>query len=219
MIAALNLHTVLYACLLRPVSAPEPAPEPKSVFGEELDCKESSFSVKGCNIMQACNLFLMKNFYFDLFLIHVFLFGLALSIAFVHMGAYAIEVGLTHDKAVSLFFICGIANTLARPLPGFLTKIFSPQVLQVAATGLYSICLFIFPFSRSYVIFAMIATFMGLAFGIYGPLLIQVTLQMMGLSKLASAFGYVCLGSATGLLIGAPLAGKIFNSFYLDVFE
>ena len=219
MIAALNLHTVLYACLLRPVSAPESASESKTVDAEELNCKESSLSVKGCNIMQTCNLFLMKNFYFDLFLIHNFLFGLALSIAFVHMGAYAIEVGLTHDEATTLFLICGIANTLARPLSGILTKIFSPVVLHVVATGLYSICLFIFPFSRGYVIFAMITTFMGLAFGIIGPSVFQVTLQIMGLWKLASAFGYVCLASAIGLLIGAPLAGKIFNRLYLDVFE
>ena len=219
MIAALNLHTILYACLLRPISAPESASESKSVDPEELGCKESGLSVKGCNIMQTCNLFLMKNFYFDLFLIHNFLFGLALSIAFVHMGAYAIEVGLTHDKAATLFFICGIANTLARPISGFLTNIFSPLVLYVAATGSYSICLFIFPFSKGYMMFAMIATFMGLAFGINGPLVFQVTLQIMGLWKLASAFGYVCLASATGLLIGAPLAGKVSNRLYLDVFE
>ena len=59
---------------------------------------------------------------------------------------------------------------------------------------------------------------MGLAFGIYGPLVFQVTLKIMGLWKLASAFGYVCLGSATGLLIGAPLAGvKGWNNIIIAV--
>ena len=211
MVAGLYSHSMIFACLLRP--NPTYLSQTVNVFDEfKEENSEKSDCKNGLPGRGACNLFLLKDIYFGVFMIHQILFSFGTSIIFIHMGAYAVTKGYSEDQAAMLFFMFGIPSATMRPLMGLLaqSKCLGTCLIYFIALNLCSACTILYPLGTNYAMLGTSATLNGVFYSSFGALPPIITVQLVGVERLAPAYGYVCVFGAIGLFAGGPFAGRYF---------
>ena len=156
--------------------------------------------------------------------INIILFCFGQSIVFTHIAAFAISKGFTQLQSSSLISVLGVSNTTGRILLGIVATI--PRVnvnilhiVLIILSGLFTLCC---TFWQQYYALVSLLTLLGIALSEYGPVLCEVTVNIVGVPKFARGYGFLLVSMAIGTLLGAPLAGKLYdltqvyeNSFYL----
>nr|CAD7432758.1 unnamed protein product [Timema monikensis] len=143
------------------------------------------------------------------------LFGImGLYIPFFFLVDAAIKDGIEPKAAAFLLSIIGITNTLGRVICGYVADF--PWVNSVL---LNNICLLIttisiasMPFCESYTSYIIMAIVFGIAISGYVSLTSIILVDLLGLNKLTSAFGLLLLFRGTAAIIGAPLAGAVYDA-------
>ena len=157
--------------------------------------------------------------------INIILFCFGQSIVFTHIAAFAISKGFTQLQSSSLISVIGVSNTIGRIILGIIANI--PQVsvnllhiVLIAMCGLFTLCC---TFWQQYYALVSLMTLLGIALSEYGPVLCEVAVGIIGVPDFAYGYGFLLVSMAIGTLLGAPLAGKLYdltkvyeNSFYLS---
>ena len=134
-----------------------------------------------------------------------------LSVVYVHLAAFAEASGISDDNSAMLLSVIGISNLVGRLLIGgvsshprlnvFLTYSVSFMIGGMAAT--------FFPVLRmSYPAMIVLSVLFGFFTASFGALLPALLIEILGLHRLAGAYGYLLLFMAVGQVIGGPIAGR-----------
>lgn len=156
------------------------------------------------------NLFLFKNLTFILLCLSNFGLCFGISVVYIHLAAYSTSKGADNDKSALLFTAMGISNFIGRLLLGFISQLNYIQNLSlytviITTTGIACACV---PLYSSYYWLIGFASVYGFLTAVNGSVLIHAIMEVVGDQHLASGYGYLLIFSATGVLLGAPVAGK-----------
>ena len=214
--AGLVLHIMVFASVYRPApkrhstrgdSHALPGTHPKGSFEEDATEK---VVIKGTRRIRL-NLFVFREIGFMLFWVNNCLFSFGLSVMNVHLGSYAVHLGFSEDQAAMLFFASGVASSIGRVIFGFLAQIPALGSLKLYTLAVFLcgiVCIF-FPFAKDYQMLVVCASFYGFFMASYGTLPPQITVELLGVDLLPSAYGHICVADAIGYLIGGPCAGTL----------
>ncbi|XP_015120902.1 monocarboxylate transporter 4 isoform X2 [Diachasma alloeum] len=141
-------------------------------------------------------------------------FGMAgLYIPFFYLVDAAVAKGIPKSSASLLLSIIGITNTVGRIVCGFVADF--PQVDSLL---LNNICLLIStvavtatPLCSSFPAYIVMSVFFGIAISGYISLTSIILVDLLGLDKLTNAFGLLILFRGAAAIVGAPLAGCIYD--------
>jgi len=158
---------------------------------------------------------LMKNPVF-LFIAISNVFGmLGFYIPFVFLIDAAVKQGVDKENAALLLSIIGITNTIGRVGSGMLSDL--PQVNSLFMNNmcilLSGLSVAVVPFCTSFYSFVAVALFFGLFVSGYVSLTSIILVDLLGLDNLTNAFGLLILFRGTAGIVGAPLAGAVFDKF------
>ncbi|XP_014667422.1 PREDICTED: monocarboxylate transporter 13-like [Priapulus caudatus] len=144
------------------------------------------------------------------------LFCIALSIAYVHLPAYAHSVGHTEQLASMLISVIGVSNCVGRITFGFMAhhpKV-SAQTLYVSAFGAIGVATFFVPASTYYGYIVAYCVILGFFSATFGALLPPLLVQFLGLHRMANGYGFLLVYEAVGTLFGAPAAGMMYDAVH-----
>lgn len=167
---------------------------------------------------------LLKSPTFILMCLAGFLTFMGFFVPFVYLSDFARSVGVEKDQAAFLLSIIGIANTVGRVFCGWVTDL--PQVKAIyinngslLIAGGTTIAL---PFMTIYGVQVAYSLIFGLAIACFVSLRSIVLVELLGLEKLTNSFGLTLLFQGSASLVGAPLAGWLYDqtgtydsSFYM----
>ncbi len=143
------------------------------------------------------------------------------SIINVHLLSYAETLGIPPYKGAWLFSLIGIGGLIGRFIYGALA-----QMNIISPYGLFNIGIFISgiltmacPLFSYYIMLALYATGFGLFLCCFSCVQPVVVTEMVGITLLSSAYGYVTLAEGIGFTLGGPWASEysdfILASIYL----
>ena len=213
MTAGLYLHTIIFAFLLRPNHNGDVTDKPKDFENLELHIKQEMKK----KLQKKCtqDVHLLRNPKFALFLVHTVLVSIGFAIIFVHMGAFTITKGISEDKAAILYSMLGVGSTTARSLSGLLAQVkcIGPKKLHFTGISLLGTTTLLFPLGKTYLMFGASATCIGIFHAANGGLPVVITVELVGVDNLATAFGYVSIACGIGSVLGGPFSGEFYSSF------
>ena len=189
-----------------------------NIFSLKKNTQQSSY--------QCSSLFefsLLKDCKFILFLFNNILWNIGSLILFNVITDYAIYHGIEKDRSAYLLSCIGFCNFFGRLLVAFVAihKSCNRLAIFVISTAVTGITIAVFPLSHDYVTLMVLSGIYGLFFGIQLGVLAVVTVELFGVHRLTSAYGYLMFGNGAGALIGPPLAGKesllSFTSFLFSL--
>ena len=134
-----------------------------------------------------------------------------ISVFNTHMPAFAIQnIGLSDYATASLVSISGVMHGLGKVLLGVLLNFHMVRndLLLMSCYGLMAVGVACIPFASSYIEIASLSALCGTTVAAYGPVLSELMIAYVGLDLYNTAFGFMCLFSGVGGVIGAPSAGK-----------
>lgn len=157
------------------------------------------------------NLDLLTNIPFLALLISTMTWNFMLSICLIHFPNYVVTKGLATSEITVIMTVFSITNTTGRFL-GALTvnqhKIYTITI-HILALGCGGVLTLSFPFysrlASSAYVYAGLA---GLFTGIPNSLMTAITMNLVGVDKIASAHGLEYFFSGLGYVTGPPIAGK-----------
>ncbi|ODM93665.1 Monocarboxylate transporter 7 [Orchesella cincta] len=141
---------------------------------------------------------------------------LGFYVPFVYLIDAAVLKGVDADSAAFLLSIIGVTNTIGRVVSGMVSDL--PQVNSLFMNNvcilLSGVCVFVVPFcGSSYYAYVAVAVFFGLFVSAYISLTSIILVDLLGLENLTNAFGLLILFRGSAGIVGAPLAGAVFDSF------
>lgn len=107
--------------------------------------------------------------------------------------------------------VTGVADIVGRVVSGWasdLGKMRMPHML-VVWTGLLGIFLLLIPFGVTYSGLLVVSVAYGFCAGAMTPLAFAVVPEIVGMERMLGALGLLQLLESIGVLLGAPLSGKI----------
>lgn len=131
-------------------------------------------------------------------------------IVIIHLGEYAVSLGITEDRATWLFSSLGAANIFGKVLFGFMIHLpgcngFHTWILGFLALGTVTLLI---PMMNSYIGLHVFAGAFGLCMGGHGMTDIELTIVLVGKEKMANGLGNLMVFNAIGQLLGGPFASK-----------
>ncbi|KAK7090083.1 hypothetical protein V1264_009930 [Littorina saxatilis] len=173
------------------------------------------------------NLVIFKNIPFLFLLVNLFLSNAACGIFSIHLPAFSHQRNLDDYDITFALAMDGVAVFLSRVLLGILGN--DDRVDKLALYfGLHLIASFMqatLPFATDLLSVSAFAVAMGTYYGGVYALLSSLTISLVGLPRLAFAFGVEMICAGLGYLVAPPLAGWIVdetgdynNSMYLGGF-
>ncbi|KAL8608640.1 hypothetical protein ACOMHN_002869 [Nucella lapillus] len=149
---------------------------------------------------------------FILFLLGAFLIQLICYVPPLLTPSYAYQNGVSKEQVATILSIYGVLNTAGRLLAGVCVYC-GVRSLHVYNLGtlLSAVACFTFPFSTSFPTIALTLGLHGFFLGAFPPLQSVILVEYLGLDRLASTFGIMCLVKAFGVMAGAPLAGLLYT--------
>ena len=184
--------------------------EPK--FIKHLNNKDTK------NIFMA-SLLLLKNLPFACFCLHFTLFFFPVMIIYTHFGNYVLSHGFSKQDVVYLYMTMGIAMTLARVLTGVITsflKMNSSTVVMVCKTLIGVVTLMV-PFIQSFTLYIVYSVLFCLFITPTYILCLPIVMESVPPKQIATTYGIMNLITVPASILGAPFAGKSFNSVKLCV--
>ncbi|KAK2154328.1 hypothetical protein LSH36_271g07064 [Paralvinella palmiformis] len=219
------LHMCVFGMLMRPLALPFP-PEVADVQLEFEDVAVAKARARKrrltekmhfCTCSEEGITFPSKRgdrsviFRFIVFCLSIFLSGLGLSTVYLHLPAFAISKGSSKEEASLYVSVIGGVSIMSRIFTGLAgnDKNIDNVVLYLGTFGIAGICTLLFPYVGAVywgrVVFSVAFGFYGSCFNV---LLTPITIEIVGLSFLTTAFGAEMVLCGLGYLLGPPLAGN-----------
>ena len=160
------------------------------------------------------SILLLKNLPFACFCLHYILFFFPVMIIYSHFGSYVLSHGFSKQDVVYLYMTIGITMTLARVLTGVITsflKTNSSTVVMVCATLIGVVTLMV-PFIQSLTLYIVYSVLFCLLITPTTLLCLPIVMESVPPNQIATTFGIMNLITVPASVLGAPFAGKSFNS-------
>lgn len=159
---------------------------------------------------------LLRNFHFLCFCFNICMFTSSHWSIPVFLPALSLERGIQKMEAALLISIIGISDLISRILMGLFLdmKCIKPyrRFIFTAIIGVQVIMTFSCSYATRFWEFALICVTYG---SLSGGTIAQISIiivDLLGVDKLASSFGWSLCFSGIGILLGPPIAGKIRDS-------
>lgn len=190
LLGATSLNICVLGALIRPVKRPE-------ITENQPILDLTPFKKKGY-------IFLSLN---------VFLYCCGISAIYVHLVAHAESMGTDADKSAFLMSGLGIANLAGRFGYGVIAHHPSsnPFILYSVSFFLSGICICLVPVMTTYPALMICSIVFGLLSGCFGTLLVRILIDLLGLQRFANGYGCLLLFMSAGQLVGASLAGAMYD--------
>ncbi|XP_064652226.1 monocarboxylate transporter 3-like [Lineus longissimus] len=140
--------------------------------------------------------------------------GITSSIYFTTLPHRVVLLGFSTDQAAWLLSMSGIASVISRIFHGVLFHFISLHPEIAYGIGQLGMALGILGFAidhTEYWLLALASVVYGLSYGLMGFAHSLFFLKIFGLKRLNNAIGFVSTVSGLGTLIGAPLAGLLYD--------
>ncbi|KAI8520039.1 hypothetical protein Bbelb_032960 [Branchiostoma belcheri] len=214
-VAGLQLNGCVCGALLRPIHLKEDRrQEHADRETQNSDQKQTKGVVLVRQVVETFDVSLLKHRPFLLYDMSLLLTILGMSIIYVHLVAYAQELGVEKTQASFLLSIMGASDAVSRPINGWLSdrgKISKIYYYTIGLAGL-TIANIAIPFATTYVGLVVCMAFYGLFSGVFHPLIAVLVRKYSGVSRISGGLGwnFVCQGVA--FLLGPPLAGWLYDA-------
>lgn len=131
---------------------------------------------------------------------------------------YAISIGLTPGQGSVVGALLNLGLGVGRPIVGYYSDAFGRINMATAMTALCGIlCLAIWVPAKSYGILLLFALTAGCVSGIFWNTVTPVTAEVVGLKRLPSSFGVICLALVIPTTFAEPIALEmVATSGYLS---
>ncbi|KAG1686316.1 Monocarboxylate transporter 14 [Nymphon striatum] len=138
---------------------------------------------------------------------------LGFFVPYVYIPKNAENKGIDPSLSVYLISVIGIANTFGRLMCGIMADKISNSslILYTLSLILSGISLLIYPLANSMAGMAALCALFGFFISAYITLTPAILIDILGISKLPTAFGIVCLFRGIFSIIGPPAAGAVFD--------
>ncbi|KAH9504477.1 hypothetical protein Btru_062878 [Bulinus truncatus] len=135
-------------------------------------------------------------------------------VPFVYVPERAILLGIDKEKAAFLLSIIGITNLVGRVLTGVVITFSRIDAVLVTIIALIvcGIMTIVCPFCYNFESLAAVSAIFGLGVAAYISMCSILLCELLGVSKLTNAFGFVILFRGIACVIGPPMAGAIIDS-------
>ncbi|KAI8779594.1 uncharacterized protein LOC106064073 [Biomphalaria glabrata] len=165
-------------------------------------------------LCEMLDLKLLFNPIFALLAASTFLTLLAFYIPYFHIPEKGAELGMSQERASFLISIIGITNTIGRIVCGWLADrpYISPLHMNNAALLIAGITVLLCPLATGEVFLAVLAACLGVCLAVFVSLRTILLVDLLGLEMLTKSFGLLILFQGVAAFIGAPIAGKVFDS-------
>lgn len=145
-----------------------------------------------------------------------FLSELGYVILLYSLPNYAITIGLTQSQGAVVSALLSVGLGIGRPLVGYISdrlgRINMAAIMTVSC-GIFSLCIWI-P-ARSYTVLLIFALFAGFGCGTFWGTVSSVTTEVVGLQRLPTAFGVICLALVAPATFAEPIGlGLVSASGY-----
>ncbi|BFZ13916.1 hypothetical protein BsWGS_16955 [Bradybaena similaris] len=209
----------------REVGSVEEYRERMADFSSQKDLAPSSKS-RGFvqSFVSVFDISLLKSPTFLIYGVSCFLCMAGFFVPFIYMPTHAMDLGLDSTSAAFLISIIGIANTVGRVAVGFVSDQTWADCLLINNVALMcgGLATLFVPYYSHFYLLAIYAAIFGTAIAVFVSLRSIIMVELMGLQKLTTAFGFVIMCQGMSSLLGPPLAGAISDytgnydaSFYL----
>ncbi|XP_052782558.1 monocarboxylate transporter 13-like isoform X1 [Mya arenaria] len=189
-LGALSLHICVFGALIKPVKRLE-------ITEKQPILDITPFKKKG----------------YVLLCVNVFLYCCGISALYVHLVAHAETIGFDADHSAALISGLGLANLIGRFAYGAIAQ--HPRcnafVLYGGSFILSGIFICLIPATTNYWVILIFALCFGLLSGCFGTLLVPILISLLGLHRFANGYGCLLIFMAAGQLIGAFLAGAMYD--------
>ncbi|XP_006822606.2 monocarboxylate transporter 12-like [Saccoglossus kowalevskii] len=140
--------------------------------------------------------------------------GFGYIIGLVHFVPKAVSENIEKLDAAFLMTIMGITSLVGRCLHGWFVDLgyFSPAVVFAVSLSSAGACLMGMPLSNgSYAVLAAVAACFGFSVGVGMPIYAVTLKACVGVEHLSNALGWYILFSGIGYMLGAPVAGWLYD--------
>ncbi|XP_045164709.1 monocarboxylate transporter 3-like [Mercenaria mercenaria] len=209
-VSAIVLNGVPLGALLRPLEVVE-----KEVALDEAREKKEDSKINCCgDISKMFDFDLLKSPTFLIYGLSCFFCMLGFYIPFYFIPDLAEEFGVTSQEGAWLISIIGILNTVTRVAAGWLAdrSWADPTKINGVLLTLCGIATLFVPKYSNYGVMATYCAFFGICIAVFVSYRPIITSKLLGIEKLASSFGLVCMCQGLASLIGAPIAGALSDS-------
>ena len=162
------------------------------------------------------NVELLKDIKFIIFLANNILWNIGSLILLVICSDFAYKHGMSKDKGALLVSTVGLCSLIGRVVVAFLGghRRVNRFYIFVASTAVSGLAIGMFPLSDEYVAMLSASAIYGLSFGTQVGVLAVVTVELFGVQKLTSAYGYLMFGNGAGAMLGPPIAGMFISDLH-----
>ncbi|XP_078001201.1 monocarboxylate transporter 12-like [Glandiceps talaboti] len=219
LISALNMNLCVFAALMR--QPPLRKDLPDHVFVQPSEDKKkkgrgkksSKRKIRPQSKGMDCSLW-KRNYLFSIYVIAVFFLGFSTFTPLVHLVPRAVYLGVPHGKAawiVSVIGITGFIGRITHGIPisrGWVT----PYTLFVVTIYMIGVITIAFgPLGFSYARIMIYAVLYGVLSGFYNPMTMVVMKTLVKDTDLPTGMGITLLVYGLGHLVGAPVAGRLYD--------
>ena len=147
---------------------------------------------------------------FLIFCWSIFTFGIGLSALYLHLSAFMMSKGASERESMLMLSITGVASIISRVITGIAGNDHSIDnlILYIGTFGITGIATLFCPvLGVTYtgrVAYAIVLGFYGSCFNV---LLAPLTVELIGLQYLTTAFGIEMVVNGIAYLLGPPIAG------------
>jgi len=138
-------------------------------------------------------------------------FSLSLHMIFVHIVAYAVDMGISRMDAAVILSLIGLANIPGRLLVGKLSDILGRKVLGVVCNLILSGALLWLMWADQLWMLYLFAIVFGFMWGGSGTVITVLIGDIFGTRSLGPIMGMMSAGWALGAAIGPSIGGFIFD--------
>lgn len=217
-LGGLLLNCCVAGSLMRPL--PQPLTKHDTKHGKEAPAAKTTKPTVWQIINKYLDLSLFKHRGFLIYLSGNVIMFVGFFAPIVFLSPYAKDNGVDEYSAAFLLSILAFVDMFARPSMGLLanTRWVRPKIQYFFSFAvLYNgVCHILCPLAESYTGMVVYAVFFGFAFGMVSAVLFETLMDLVGPQRFSSAVGLTTIVECCPVLIGPPLAGKIYsfaNSF------
>nr|XP_039249391.1 monocarboxylate transporter 2-like [Styela clava] len=196
---ALNLNVVACGAALRPI---------------HLKSDSETKDEKGKKKLLDMSIFRSKKFI--MYTVTLSILSPSLFIMGYYLVAYAkIHQGFSEYEAVFLLTLSAIFSLAARPITGFIESYtrFTCFTMMTLLSGTTALCYLIYPFLKSYWMSSIIQGIFAFGVGGISPMMISGLTDIVGPSRLMSAFGIQGISGAATSMLTQPFVGWLSDVF------
>ena len=147
----------------------------------------------------------------------VILWGICTELGYIvllySLPNYAISIGLTARQGSVVAAVLNLGLALGRPAVGYLSDRLGRINMATAMTGLCGIlCLAVWIPAKTYAVLLIFALLSGAVTGTFWGTVVPVITEVVGLQRLPSVFGLICLPLVLPTTFAEPIALEIVST-------